>query len=105
MALIKSTNLPYDGEAVEAYWKIIETNINWLTKSSHVTISAWIDQEARENGKQPFTSRSFDWSGDEFDFDVEGKLVSQAYIKIKAETVKDQEGNETPGEFANAVDC
>jgi len=108
MALIKSTNLPYDGEAVEAYWKIIETNINWLTKSSHVTISAWIDQEARENGKQPFASKSFDWSGADFPFGIEtldeegNNAVKISYTKIK-ESILDDEGNET-NEFINSVD-
>jgi len=100
MALIKSTTLPYDGDAVSAYWKIIETNINCVAKSSHVTIACWINKQARLDGKQPFTSQSFDWSGDDFPFSMElldeegNNAVKISYEKIK-ESKLDENGVET----------
>lgn len=110
MALKLSTANPYDGEATDAYWKIVETNINWLTRSSHVTLACYLNQDSRIALKQPITSRSFDWSGDEFPFDFNeldeagNNTVKLAYEKIKSLTTTDEEGNVIPGEFANAQD-
>ena len=111
MALKISTQNPYDGTASEAYFKIVETNINWLNRSSHITLVGWVDRQARLDGKQPIISRSYDWSGEDFPFDFEEldeegmNTVKIAYDKIKSLKTVDEEGNEVDGEFTNAVEC
>jgi hypothetical protein len=105
MALKLSVENPYNGTADNAYWKVVDLNCNWLNKNCHVSLCAWVDQQARTDLKQPIAQRSFDWSGDRFDFDVEENLVAQVYAKIKSEVTTDQDGNITQGEFADAEDC
>lgn len=83
MALIKtiSTNFGIDS----TYWKIVDLNINWLSKNSHVSMSGWSSKASRDAGDQPLTSRSFDWSSDEFPFidDEPQNERETAYLKIK----------------------
>lgn len=85
MALILSTPNPYDGVADNAYWKIIQLNINWLSKAAHIDLACWINEQARTEGKSPIKSVKFDWSGDDFPFvDSEPQNErEQAYNKIK----------------------
>jgi hypothetical protein len=91
------------------YHKIVETNINWASRGSHVTLATYLNQQARLDGKNPLETTSFDWSGDEFPFDLptldaEGmNTIKVAYTKIK-ESKLDEEGNETNW-FADAIDC
>ena len=93
------------------YWKIVETNINWHEKRSHITLAGWIDKQARLDGHTPIDFRTFDWSGTEYPFetsvlDEEDKnALTVAYEKIKSLSTTDEEGNVTLGEFANAVNC
>jgi hypothetical protein len=109
MALQLTTDSPYNGEIQDAYHRIIEININYSTRSSHVAMACYINRQARLDGKQPIKTQSFDWSGDEFPFDTvvlseDGiNAVSVAYEKIKVSKL-DEEGNET-NVFVNATDC
>jgi hypothetical protein len=109
MALQLTVASPYDGD-IDGYWKIIETNINWLSRGSHVTIACYVNKQARIDGKQPILTRSFDWSGqDDFPFDLElldqenENVIHMSYEKIK-ESKLDENGVES-NEFVNAVDC
>ncbi len=99
------------------YWKIVDLNINWLTKSSHVTLCGWVDKDARLDGKQPTDQRTYDWSGDDFPFDIavldeeDVNGLKIAYEKIKSlnnSTPNIEPGvpdTITPGEFNEAIDC
>lgn len=107
MALLKTKTQP-TGTTCE-YWKVIETNINWLNQSAHVSLAGFLDQAARQAGKQPLEAVSFDWSGEDFPFtlsvlDQENEnTVKVAYEKIK-ESKLDEEGNET-NFFVDAIDA
>ena len=110
MALKLPTNNPYDGVAQDSYWKVVEMNINWLNKSMHVTLLGWLDEQSRIDGRQPISSRSYDWSGDDFPFNTDilmdeaNALIGAIYGKIQGLTTIDDEGNEKAGEFATATD-
>ena len=83
MALIKKikTNLGIDA----TYWKIVDLNINWLDKTSHISLLGWVDKNARDNGLKPLTQRNFDFNNVEFPFiDEEPQNEREtAYNKIK----------------------
>ena len=108
MALQKLKDDPYGNGGIN-YWKIVETNINWLDKFSHVTLAGYLSRDARLAEKRPFEIQSFNWSGDEFPFGLDilnqedENIVHIAYNKIK-ESKLDEEGNET-NFFADAKDC
>ena len=89
------------------YFKVVDLNINWLTRQSHVTLCGWKDEEARRNNQQPLTERSFDWSGDDFPFlDEEPQNEREiAYISIKNPVTTSETNEEIPSEFSQAVDC
>lgn len=107
MALQKHKNDQF-GNGGYNYWRIIETNINWASRSSHVSLAGYLTQEARQNDKQPMEVVSFDWSGENFPFDLpvldgEGmNAVKVSYEKIK-ESKLDDKGEETNW-FADAED-
>lgn len=96
------------GNGGVSYWKIIESNINWLTKNSHIVMAGYVDKQARDDLRQPLDFRSYDWANDEFPFDVlalseEGhNTLTIAYEKIKQPKLND-EGVDT-NEFTNALD-
>lgn len=94
MALLKTIPTAYGVDA--EYWKVVETNTDWLNRRSHVTMHGWLDQQARVDDKTPLTSRVYDWLGDDFPF-VESEPQNEreiAYLKIKADA-----------EFSGAEDC
>jgi len=95
MAFIISIDTQYGIEA--SYWKIVDLNINWLTKNSHVSMCGWIDKASRDAGQQPLDQRSFDWSGDAFPF-IETEPQNER--ELAYDTIKSLED----GEFADAVD-
>lgn len=90
------------------YWKIIETNINWLNKNSHICLAGYNSKISRENLKQPMDSVFFDWNNDDFPFDINilnqenENIIHIAYEKIK-ESKLDENNNET-NFFADAMD-
>ena len=83
MALIKSISTRFGIDAT--YWKIIDLNINWLSKNSHISLSGWSDKASRDAGNIPLDSRSFDWMGEDFPFIGEEPQNERetAYNKIK----------------------
>lgn len=109
MALKKSIKV--NGWNITAdYWKIVQVNIDYLNKQSHVVLALYLSQEDRTNGDKPLPeSRSFDWSGDEFPFDLavlseEGEnSVKVAYEKIKESKLNDEDVE--TNFFADAEDC
>lgn len=87
------------------YWKIIQTNINYLDKYSNIVMALFKDKVARDAGKSPITSVSYGWHGDDFPFSIAAMSVTNpveiSYKKIKASKIIN--GLET-NEFANGVD-
>lgn len=106
MALQLSTPNPFDGVAEECYYKIIETNINYLYNTAHVSMGGWLDKASRDDGKNPIISESFDWSGDEFPFNIsvlneeDKNTISVSYEKIKESKPKTETVN---GEVVEVV--
>lgn len=108
MALKKLIDI--DNKGIQgSYHKIIETNINWLNRDSHVVIATYLDQQARSNGRSPLTSVGFDWSGAEFPFEIElldevgENVLHVAYEKIKL-PILNEEGSDI-NIFSNSEDC
>jgi hypothetical protein len=118
MALLKPIVTPYDSITAD-YWKVIKTEIDWLSKWSRVELAGWLTEEARRLGRSPIMTRSFCWESNEFPFDLailnaEGEnVIKVAYEKIKAMKAKvfsmDENGNqietEVDGEFADSETC
>lgn len=110
MALQKSIQTNFGIEAT--YWKVVEINVNWHEKRSHVTLLGWVDQGARDSGKQPIDQRTFDWGGEDFPFvDKEPQNErAKAYEKVKLLQVVHPDPIDTEktilvdGEFAGAKD-
>lgn len=99
MALKLKRDDQYGNGGIE-YWKIVQTNINWLNNTSHVVLAGFLNQQTREDGKQPMQLENFDWSGDDFPFSIEemnkldNNVVKIAYEKI-VESKLDEENKET----------
>ncbi len=99
MALYKQKEDIYGNSGIK-YWRIVETNINWAQKASHIVLAGYVSKDARLAEKQPLECISFDWSNEDFPFtldilDQEGEnVVKVAYEKIK-ESKLDEGGNET----------
>ena len=108
MALSKHKDDNFGNGGYE-YWRVIETNINWQNKSSHVVIAGYINKKARTDNKQPIECVAFDWSGTEFPFELDvlneenENTVAIAYKKIKESVVNDKK--EETNWFADAIDC
>lgn len=79
----------YGNGGVE-WWVVIETNINWLNETAHVTVAGWVDEKAYLDGKQPLDSKSYDYTADNFPFKIseldkpDVNTLSVAYEAIKA---------------------
>jgi hypothetical protein len=108
MALQTNIINPYDGDNEFGYYKIVETNIDWLKKTCHVVLAGYYNERARIDGKQSIECIAFDWQGNDFPFDIETlneeghNVVLLAYQKIKESKI-DENGIET-NPFANALD-
>jgi hypothetical protein len=86
------------------YWKLIQTNVDWLNRTSHVDLALYLDKATRDSkpGQGVMFCQGFDWSGDDFPF-VDGvDLRGSAYKKIK-NPILDKDGNNT-NPFTEAID-
>jgi hypothetical protein len=85
------------GNGGTKYWKIIETNINWLNSTAHVVMAGWVSEQARLDGKEPLDSIAYDFTADNFPFviselDKEGvNTLTVAYEAIKAPKIATEE--------------
>lgn len=102
MALKKPIELNNSGVSCE-YWKIHETNINWHDKVAKITLSGFISQEARENGKNPLVSINYDYTKENFPFLVEENVVAKAYELVKQPKLDEDGVNQN--QFTDAEDC
>ena len=87
MALQK-TKITIFGAPV-SYWKVVETNVNWLNALSHITVAGYISKEASDSRLAPIESVSFDLNGADFPFNVDfsatnlSQLFAGFYSKVK----------------------
>lgn len=103
MALLKS--IPAKWGLSAEYWSLTDVNINWDSKSAHLVLSGYIDEDSKKvKGELPLDSRSFDFN-DELPFTKGGNSEEEGYEYIKSYTTTDSEGNVIPGEFNDAIDC
>lgn len=87
------------------YWSLTDVNINWDSKSVHLVLSGYIDEDSKKvKGELPLDSRSFDFSG-ELPFTKGGNSEEEGYEAIKSQTTTDSEGNVVESEFADSVDA
>lgn len=107
MALLLNYETKSGFKCSESYWKVIETNINWLNRTAHVVLAGWVNAKAKEDGKSPMDTKSYDYTEENFPFD-EQELKSEgvstrtiAYEAIKAPKV---EGEVDQNVFSSAVD-
>lgn len=78
-----------DGTSCE-YWRVYETNICWAEQTAHVTLAGYLNKEARDAGKRPMETKSFDYAPVDFPFPL-NKLgepdtnpISVTYETLKA---------------------
>lgn len=87
MGLHNPRQTPIGVDAV--YWKIVQTDVNWVRKSCVVTLAGWVNKDARDNGKDPFSYEAFTWGGEQFPFVGPddrrpfGDIVAGVYFIIK----------------------
>lgn len=53
MALQQAFTDPYGGENPQAYFKVIQTNIDWMQKRAYVVLGIFKDKKARDDNMQP----------------------------------------------------
>lgn len=84
------------------YGKLVQTNFNWLDKTSYHIISWYINKTARQLNKTSIAQSSISINGDDFDFDINGNLLQQVYEKFK-KSILNIDGKET-NLLVNAID-
>lgn len=90
MALLKTFPTDYSENIQAVYWKIVESNINWLDSIAHVVIAGYVSEADRMAGMRFIATRSYDWSGDDFPFPPDNlpqltlaQAFGMIYAKIK----------------------
>jgi len=89
-----------------SYWRLAELHINYVDRATHIVMVGYVDYQARTDGASPIALRNFDLSGEEFPFNENEPQNEReiAYEIIKAHPRYDNDGNQIPGEFAEALD-
>lgn len=67
MALIFPYEDAFGSTNATAYWRVVEVNCNWLTSNAHMIVLVYKSKAARNNGKQPLASKSYDFDSTEVD--------------------------------------
>ena len=109
MALYKETETPYGVTA--SYHKIAETHINWKEKTASVLVYSYLNQETREQEKQPLLIRTYYFDPPIFPYTFDCNVLATAYQALKnaqRETVEyktklDEAGNPVLDENGNPV--
>jgi len=109
MALLKETETPYGITA--SYHKIAETHINWKEKTASVLVYSYLNQETRQQEKQPLLTRTYYFDSPIFPFTFDCNVLTTAYTALKTvqrETVEyktklDEAGNPVLDENGNPV--
>lgn len=105
MALKKEKTLP-TGHVIE-YWRVIETNINYVDRTAHIAFGGYLNRAMRLGGAKPADSIAFDFSPDNFPFDLATldtkNPLKISYIEAKKSRL-DANGSETNW-FVDATDA
>lgn len=91
MALIKQMGTDY-GVSIN-YHKIGTINISYHTQKCNIEVLSFASKDARQEGRKPIGMYTYQFNGDDFDFDPDSALLPALYEKVK-----DAE------EFTNATD-
>lgn len=75
------------------YWKVTTTNIDWFAKTASIIMDGFLNEQARQDRKQPLDQKRYSYIGDTFPFAVTDNLVAKSYEIIKAT------------DFGDAIDC
>ena len=96
MALKKEKTLP-TGHVIE-YWRVVETNINYVDRVARITLGGYLNRASRLAGARPAETIAFDFSLETFPFDVATldtkNPIKIAYIEAKKSRL-DANGQET----------
>lgn len=92
MALEKSIQTNYGVNA--AYHKINTITISWHNRACFVDFFSYLDRQAREDNRNPLSSAYYEFTEDDFTFDVESNISQQIYDKLKLRK-----------EWQDATDC
>jgi len=72
------------------YWKVVKTNIDWLTQKANISVYCYIDKKTRDEGKEPICSKNIqfeavkDFGGkSEFQFLVTDNIIAKSYELLK----------------------
>jgi len=82
MALQKSINTSFGIPAT--YWKVGQAKVDFHNKTCSVRVLGFVNAQARTDLMQSISSKDYQFNGDAFTFDVEQKLITQIYAKVKA---------------------
>ena len=67
MAIEKQFTNEQDVEFLQSYWRITSINIDVQNKRCNFNFTAWKNKQARDNNKQPLSSRGYNIQGTEFE--------------------------------------
>jgi len=87
MALEITKTTQYGNNAT--YWRVVETNVNWIRDDSHVTLAGYISSKERNAGNAPIATVNLDWPSEDNPFvlseldKANTNTISVAYKKIK----------------------
>ncbi len=98
-------NLPdkFGNGGVE-WWVVVETNINWLTETAHVTLAGWVNERAYLDGKQPIDSKSYDYTAENFPFKiVELDKPDVNTLSVAYDAIKNPKSEYEPSEFSASI--
>lgn len=67
------------------YWKVGEIKINWHEETCRASLLGFVNQEQRNAGKDHVQEIVFTYNGVNFTFTHATGIVTQLYLKIKAD--------------------
>lgn len=67
MALIQPFEDQFGNTNNNAYWKVVQVNCDYMGQTGHMTVNIYKSKTARNNGKQPLSQKSYDFTGETFD--------------------------------------
>jgi len=105
MALLLSMDSPFGGNVIDAYWKLSLVSVDWQSKVAKAELLGYVSRQARLDGKSPFRTEKYEWSGESFLFIGEEPFNERQmiYSAIKLPTL-DENGNNINA-FISAIDC
>jgi hypothetical protein len=109
MGLTKQMKTRFGDNYNVNYWTLRTMNVGKRPLRGHFVMLGYGSRDEMIAGGDHLDSRTFDFPRDDQNFTLDrsngaDSLEKQMYLKIKAQTKQDGDGNEVPGDFADAVD-